>query len=208
MSLESLTELILQYRYWILIPLSFIEGPIVAFVAGALASLGYFNLYFLCILFFIRDVGMDAVYYAIGYFGERTTLAHRALTRIGITPDHLEHARGLWERKPGVTMFIGKLSYGIASAFIVAAGIVKIPLPRFFKYAILVAVVEYGGLLFAGYFLGNSLGGSAEKIIKNVQYAIAALALVITAYYIFSWRMRQKLLAKDKEIEEMPVEKV
>src|SRR3989338_9028556 len=202
MSVEFITELILQYRYWILVPLTFIEGPVVAFVAGTLASVGYFNIYFLSALFFVRDVGLDGVYYAIGHFGGRTTFAKRMLKKIGITPDHLENVRLLWERRPGWTMFIGKLSYGIASAFIVVAGMVKMPFSLFLKYGILVAILQYGILLFAGYFLGESLGGSVTRILSNVQYAIAAIALAISAYYIFSWYMRRKFLEEEKGTEE------
>ena len=98
-------------------------------------------------------------------------------------------------------MFIGKLSYGIAAAFIVVAGMVRMPLLLFLKYGILVAILQYGVLLFAGYFLGESLGGSITHILSNVQYAIAAVALAISAYYIFSWYMRQKFLKAEKEIE-------
>ena len=202
MSPDIITELILQYRYWILIPLTFIEGPVVAFVAGTLASAGVFNMYFLAILFFVRDVGLDVVYYAIGHFGGRTTFAKRMLTKIGVTEDHLEEVRVLWERRPGWTMFIGKLSYGIASAFIVVAGMVKMPFSLFLRYGILVAILQYGILLFAGYFLGESLGGSITHILSNVQYAIAAVALAISAYYIFSWYMRRKFLEEEKGTEE------
>jgi membrane protein DedA with SNARE-associated domain len=206
MSVDSLTELILQYRYWILIPLSLVEGPVVAFVAGTLAAVGYFNIYFLAVLFFIRDVGLDGVYYAIGHFGGRTVFAERMLKKIGITDDHLENVRVLWERRPGWTMFIGKLSYGIASAFIVVAGMVKMPLGKFFAYGSLVAVLQYGTLLLLGYFLGTSLGGSVAEIINNVQYVIAFAAIAISVYYIVSWRMRQKFLKEDKEIEAEPAE--
>ena len=202
MSPDIITELILQYRYWILIPLTFIEGPVVAFVAGTLASAGVFNMYFLAILFFVRDVGLDVVYYAIGHFGGRTAFAKRMLTKIGVTEDHLEEVRVLWERRPGWTMFIGKLSYGIASAFIVVAGMVKMPFSLFLRYGILVAILQYGILLFAGYFLGESLGGSITHILSNVQYAIAAVALAISAYYIFSWYMRRKFLEEEKGTEE------
>lgn len=204
MSVDFITELILQYRYWILIPLSFIEGPVVAFVAGTLAAVGFFNLYFLAALFFVRDVGLDGVYYAIGHYGGRTAFAKRMLNKIGITTDHLEQVRVLWEKKPFWTMFIGKLSYGIASAFIVVAGTVKMPLRLFFKYGIIVAVLQYGVLLFAGYFLGASLGGSIVKIIENVQYVIAFAAIAISGYYLFSWYMRKKFLKEDREIEQMP----
>lgn len=204
MSVDFITQLILQYRYWILIPLSFIEGPVVAFVAGTLASVGYFNMYFLAALFFVRDVGLDGVYYAIGHFGGRTNFAKRMLNKIGITTDHLEHVRILWEKRPFWTMFIGKLSYGIASAFIVVAGMVKMPLSIFFKYSIIVAILQYGVLLFAGYFLGASMGGNIVNIINNVQYVIAFTAIAISGYYLFSWYMRTKFLKVDKEIEQMP----
>lgn len=206
MSVDFITELILQYRYWILIPLSFIEGPVVAFVAGMLASVGYFNIYFLSALFFVRDVGLDGVYYAIGHFGGRTNFAKRMLNKIGITTDHLEQVRVLWEKRPGWTMFIGKLSYGIASAFIVVAGMVKMPLSKFFLYGSIVAVLQYGLLLFAGYYLGESLGGNIVHIIENVQYAIAFAAIVISGYYLFTWYMRKKFLKEDRTIEQLPLD--
>src|SRR3989344_2474806 len=133
MSIDFVTQIILEYRYWILIPLSLIEGPVVAFIAGTLAAAGYFNMYFLATLFFVRDVGLDGIYYAIGHFGAKTAFVRRMLVKVGITADHLEQVRILWERRPGWTMFIGKLSYGIASAFIVVAGTVKMPLLTFFK---------------------------------------------------------------------------
>ncbi len=200
MSIDFITEVILQYRYWILIPLTFIEGPVVAFVAGTLAAVGYFNIYFLAVLFFVRDVGLDGVYYAIGHFGARTRFVQRMLKRIGVTQDHLEQVRVIWEKRPFWTMFIGKLSYGIASAFIVVAGTVKMPLTTFFKYGSIVAVLQYGILLFAGYYLGTSFGGDAAQIINNVQYVIAFAAIAITLYYIFSWYMRRKFFEEEKEV--------
>ena len=205
MSAQFITQMILEYRYWILIPLSFIEGPIVAFVAGTLAAGGVFNMYFLAALFFIRDVGLDAAYYAMGYFGGRTTFTERMLLKLGVTGDHLEKVRELWARRPGTTMLIGKLSYGIASAFIVVAGMVKMPLRIFFTYGALVAILEYGSLLCIGYFFGASFGRSIERAITNIQYVIAFSAAVISVYYLLSWHMRRSLLKEDKRIEDMPV---
>ncbi len=204
MSAEALTELVLQYRYWILVPLSLIEGPIIALVAGTLAALGYFNIYLLCVLFFIRDVGLDLGYYAMGHYGGRTKFAERMLKKIGVTSDHLEHVRELWARRPGMTMLIGKLSYGIASAFIVVAGMVKMRLRTFILYGSLVAVLQYGMLLLLGYFFGATFGDSIIKGIENIQYALVFAAIVITGYYIFSWHMRQKFLREDAEIEKGP----
>ncbi len=205
MSPEAITQLILHYRYWILVPLSLVEGPVVAFIAGTLASVGFFDITFLAVFFFIRDIALDAGYYALGHFGGKTRFAQKMLARLGITADHLGRVRALWVRRPGWTMLIGKLSYGIASTFIVVAGMVRMPLTLFFGYGALVVVLEYGSLLFAGYFLGASFGGSAARLISSIQYLIAGASVVLVAYYLISWKMRSSFLKEDKEIEDEPV---
>jgi membrane protein DedA with SNARE-associated domain len=199
MGADHITQLVLEYRYWILIPLTFLEGPIVAFVAGTLAAAGYFNVWFLAVLFFVRDVGLDGVYYGIGYYGHGTKLVQKLLAKIGVTEDHLDSVRKLWERHPGKTMFIGKLSYGIASSFVVVAGAVHMPLRKFFGWGAIVAIIQYGGLLALGYYFGQALGGSIEKILTNVQYLIGGLALVISAYYIITHFIRRRALKHEQE---------
>jgi membrane protein DedA with SNARE-associated domain len=198
MGTEHLTQLILEYRYWILIPLSFVEGPIIAFIAGTMASVGYFNIYFLASLFFVRDVGLDGVYYALGHFGGRTKFVRGMLRKLKITPDHLEQVRELWEKHPARTMLVGKLSYGIASAFIVVAGVVRMPLTIFFKYGSIVAILQYWTLLLLGYLLGNTFG-NLGKILENIQYVIAIAAVVLAAYYILTFYFRGEFFKEEEE---------
>ena len=194
MTPTGVTQLILEYRWWILVPLAIIEGPIVALVAGTLAAVGYFNIYVLCVFFFIRDVGMDLVYYAVGHYGGRTAFVDRMMKKIGVTADHLSRVHDLWERRPGMAMLVGKLAYALSIAFIVVAGVVRMNLGKFIWYGSLVAVLQYGILLFAGYFFGASMGDNILHILENIQYVIAFIALAIIAYYLISWRMRQKFL--------------
>lgn len=194
MSVESLTPLLLEYRYWILIPLAFLEGPVVAIIGGTLAATGYFNFYVLCLIFYIRDLSLDLGYYAIGHYGGHTAIAERLLKKIGVTADHLEHIRSLWARRPATTMLIGKLSYGISAAFIVVAGIIGMRLRTFIWYGSLVAVLQYGTLLVLGYFFGATFGGSILKIVENIQYVILAISIAAIGYYLIAWRMRKKVL--------------
>lgn len=204
MSPDLVTNLILEYRYWLLVPLSFVEGPVVAFIAGTLASAGYFDMFFLAAFFYLRDVGLDLVCYAVGHFGNKTAFAARMLKKLGITLDHLKQVHDLWLRRPGSTMLIGKLSYGIAAAFIVVAGMVRMPLPAFFFWASVVAVLQYGTLLFLGYYLGASTGGGLVHLVSNIQYVVAFATLAISGYYILTWYMRRKLLKKGEEVEKLP----
>lgn len=201
MSLDTLAHLIVTYRYWILIPLSMLEGPIVAFVAGTLASLGYFNVYALAVFFLIKDMLVDAGYYALGHFGGRTALAQRLLKRIGVTEGHLERVRGLWNKHPATTMLMGKLSYGISASFIVVAGMVRMPLSKFFGWGLFAACVQYGILLFIGYFLGGAFGGQISNILNNLEYVIFGVSIFVAGYFLFTWYMGKRLLKQGENVK-------
>lgn len=198
-------QLLIEYRYWILIPLMFLEGPVAAFVAGGLAATGVFNVWVLAVLFFVRDVGLDGVYYAIGHYSGRSKFAKKMLKKMHVTEDHLDQVRLLWEKYPARTMFVGKLSYGIASAFIVVAGIIHMPIRKFFIYGSLVAVAQYGSLLVLGYFFGTSLGGSIGKVIENIQYGIAGVTIFATLYFGVTWYMKGTFIKSDEKASQEPL---
>lgn len=180
------------YSYWILIPISLIEGPVVAFIAGTLAAAGYFDIYILALLFFISDMGKDGFYYTLGHFGTKTTLAQKFLGKIGVTESHFEEVRLVWEKHPLRTMFFGKLAYGIATGFIVLAGAIRMKLSTFFAYGAIVATLQYGVLLLLGFFFGSVLGGTITHLIQNIQYAIGGITLVAGLYYFTTWQIRRR----------------
>ena len=90
-------------------------------------------------------------------------------------------------------MFLGKLSYGIASSFIAFAGTVRMPLGKFFGWGAVVALAQFGTLLFLGYYFGESLGDT-KNIIDIIHYIIAGITVAGIAYYLFSRYMRKKLI--------------
>jgi len=193
---QDIAHLIIVYRYWILVPFAIIEGPIVAFIAGTLASLGDINLYVVLFLFFARDMIMDGFWYGVGHFGWKSAFVKRMLQKLNVNESHFEEVRILWEEHPAKTMFIGKLSYGIAAAFIVVAGTVRVSLRKFFSYGALVAIVQYFTLILLGYFFGNAFGGTLTGIVDNIQYAIAGAATIFSSYYLIRWYIRSKFPTK------------
>jgi membrane protein DedA with SNARE-associated domain len=201
MDQNAIVELILNYRYWILIPLSFLEGPIIAFIAGTLAAAGYFNVYVLSVFFIARDVIVDLVMYAIGYYGAKTRFVQWLLKRFKVSDKEMDDVKQLWNKNAGKTMFFSKLSYGVAAAFIMLAGMVEMPLKKFILYGTLVAIAHYGTLLVLGYYLGNSVGGSISHILANIQYVLAGATIVITAYFLFKRFINKKMRAAERAME-------
>lgn len=200
MAPAAIAALILQYRYWILIPLTFIEGPIIGFIVGALSRLGYFDPFLAFSIFIIRDMLMDVAWYLAGSHGGKTRWGAWMLKKARITDKDLHAVRILWETRGLRTMFIAKLSYGISQLFLAVAGIVKFPIRKFFEYAVIVALVEYGGLFIFGYYVGGAFGSFA-KLLSNIQWAVAILALVIAAYYIFTHFMRRRAIKEEDAVE-------
>lgn len=195
-------QLIIEYRYLILVPLSFVEGPIVAFFAGTLAAAGYFNIYALGAFFLARDILVDLGCYYVGYTGTNARWLNKLLARMGVTQEHLGEVRALWQNNPGKTMFLSKLSYGVAAGFIVVAGLVRMDLRKFIGYGSIIALMHYGTLLVLGYFFGASFGATIVGLLENIPYVIGAVATLAIAYYLFKRYMSNRLAQAEKEVEE------
>lgn len=199
MGLDHVTMLILEYRYWILIPLSFIEGPIVAFFAGTLAAAGFFNVWGLAAFFLARDIIVDLGCYYLGFFGAKASWIKKVLGKLGVTEDHLEEVRELWHAHPGKTMFLSKLSYGVAAGFIVVAGLVRMDIRKFITYGAIIAVLHYGLLLFVGFFFGATFGGTIVGLLEKAPYVIAGLSVLAVVYIFFKRYMNKKLIQAEEE---------
>ena len=197
---SSLLQTLIEYRWWVLVPLSLWESTLVAFLAGMLAAAGYFNIYALAAFFFARDIALDLCYYALGHYAGRWGFIHRMLAKIHVTEESMDSVRQAWELHPARTMFIGKLSYGLAQAFVIAAGTVGMSIRKFLGYGALAAVVQYGTLLLLGYFFGASSGGSIVSIIENVQYVLLGGSAVLIAYYGTAFYLRRRMLKEDDKL--------
>lgn len=199
MSPDSLTNLIIEYRYLILVPLAFLEGPIIAFIAGTLAAAGYFNPFVLEVFFIARDLINDLAYYMLGTLAGSSKLVKRLLHKIGVTADHLEKANKLWETHPLRTMFLSKISYGIAPSFFVVAGLVRMDMKKFLGYNGLVAAFQYGILLAVGYYFGSALGLGLFNILNNIQYLIGVVVVIYIVLFLVRSFFRKTLLKEENE---------
>ena len=179
---SNIAQLLLESRWWILVPLSFVESPVVAFLAGTLASLGYFNPFALGAYFFIKDIAFDAGFYYLGHHSAKSPFVQRMLKKVGVTEEHFSDIKERWEKHPGWTMFIGKVSYGIAMGFIVAAGAVA-------------AILQYWTLILVGYFFGASFG-SLEGIISNLELVLGVGGLLFSIYIVGAFYLRRRALKK------------
>ena len=193
MSFATLVHLIEVYRYWVFVPLAFAEGPIVSFVAGTLASVGYLNIPVAIAILFGRDLVVDSGCYFLGRYAEHWVFVRRLLLKIGVSDGAIEDVRRQWGEHGVRTMFVSKLSYGVAAAFLIVAGMVGVPFRKYLKFAVLVTVVQYGTLFFLGYYFGSRFG-SLYGILNNIQYVVGGIGIFAVLYYLLRSYLRRKLM--------------
>lgn len=192
---DHLTQLIIDYRYWIVIPLSFLEGPVIAFVVGTLSAFGYFNPFVAVWVFFAKDMIMDVVFYLLGRYAKSTAYVHRLLHKGGIITESTEEFRKQWHTHAFRTMFMAKLPHGFSSVFLAMAGVIEAPWKQFISYAAIVAVLQYVLLFVFGYYFGAWLGLSSDTITR-IQYVVTAFFVVSMLYLAVVWYVRRRIKKK------------
>jgi membrane protein DedA with SNARE-associated domain len=196
----SLVALILHYRYLILFPLACFEGPLVSVAVGFLISQGYFNPFAAYALFILGDVIPDGIYYYIGRFGKRSALIERWGPAVGISPSRIEVIARLWADHPGKTMWVTKFAYGLSTPLLILAGVVGVPVDRFFRYSIPFSLLQYAVLMTLGYFFGASYA-LISNVFNGLGMGITALVVVGGAYFAFTKYVRSRFWAEEKEEE-------
>ena len=190
MDTAALMAILLTYRYWVLLPLAIAEGPMLAFVCGVLVSLGLLSMPVTLFILVIGDIIPDTIFYFLGRFWSDRPFVKRLARRIGVTDEHFAEAQRLWQENPGKTMLMSKFAYGISSAFLFMAGLMRMPAPRFYGYSISISIVHYMVIMSAGYYFGSSLVAAGE-IVRIIEYSVAGFALLISGYVTVMWYIRR-----------------
>ena len=152
----EITQLLLQYKYALILPLAILEGPILMTFCGFLLKLGYFELVPLYITLMAGDLIGDTFWYFIGYY-----YAKPFLSRFGkffsITEDSLHRAETLFRKHQDMILFISKLTmgFGFALVTLITAGMAKISFRKYIAYNVVGQLIWTGILLGVGYTFGN-----------------------------------------------------
>ncbi len=174
--------LIIAYKYWLLAPLAFLEGPLIMMMSGFLLRLGILSLAPTFALLMLGDLFGDALWYYIGYF-----FGHPFIRKFGkffsVSEDKVEAVKKLFERHHSWIIFVSKVTmgFGLALATLITCGISKIPFRRYIALNFLGQFVWTGILLTVGYVFGHlyeNINGVIGKVTIFAGIAVAFLALL------------------------------
>jgi membrane protein DedA with SNARE-associated domain len=168
-------ELLLTYKYLIVIPLSIIEGPILTVICGFLVTLKVFNPFVIYVVVVLGDVVGDALVYYIGYSGKRF------LKYFKITEEKLEKAKQYFNDNHKKAIVMSKMAHGIGFTGLVAAGASHVPYSRYFKTCAIISAIQSAILLTLGILFGHAY----NQIGKYLNYYAAGVSVIVLIALLF-----------------------
>jgi membrane protein DedA with SNARE-associated domain len=190
LSTESVSALLISYRYLILFPICVIEGPVATIIAGFLTSLGYFNLIIVYIIAFTGDIIGDLIYYAVGRWGSERILSRGRF--LGISVENAKKLESHFQDHAGKTLLFGKWTHSVGGAILLAGGMAKVPLKKFIWYNSIGSIPKVLVFLALGYYFGSAY----SKINKYFGYASLAIFIgivLLAAIYFLVKKLRRRI---------------
>lgn len=189
MALDQLILWLSDYKYLALFPLAVAEGPIVTVIAGFFASLGYLNFWLAYIIIIIGDLVGDAVHYSFGRFGGRAFI-DRWGKYLGVGPKQIGAIERQFDKRGDKLLFIGKMSQGIGGAFLVAAGLIKMPFSKFIFANLLATLIKSLLLLLLGFYFGHALSTINTYLEKITLFSLGAAIFGVLIYFLYFRKSR------------------
>jgi len=185
-SLDQLTLWILSYKYFAIFPLAVIEGPIITVIIGFISSQGYLNFFLAYLIIIAGDLVGDALHYFVGRLGGRRFI-DRWGKYFGAGPEQIKTIEKQFDKRGDKLLFIGKMTHGIGGAFLIAAGLIKMPFNKFIFSNLLATLVKSLLLLLLGFYFGQALS-TINSYLEKIGLITVGLAIFIALVYFFYFK--------------------
>lgn len=196
LSNTGILALLTHYGYAIIFPISILEGPMVATLAGFLVSIGSLNAIIVFLLLLLGDMLGDTLYYALGRFTRRGKVP-RWLGFLGIADHNVHIFEHYFQKHDWKIILLGK-TQAVGSVILFSAGFAKMPYKKFMGYNIVGSIPKI--ILFEG--IGFYFGEAYNRLSTYFDYAAVAslaLALVLLGGY---WLFKRYLKTHYEELKD------
>lgn len=189
--LDSIVQLLETYKYALLFPISVVEGPIVAVIAGFLCSENFLSIPITFLVLMAGDMGGDTMYYSIGRFGGHAFLRKWG-NFFGIKEDKVMKTEEHFKKHAVKTLLIGK-TQALGGIILAAAGLGKMPFSRYMWINILGSIPKVALFMVLGYYFGQGyrLINTYLGITTAIITGIAILSII--AYFLYFRKRKENL---------------
>jgi len=188
-TLQQIIAWIAVYKYAVMLPIAVFEGPIITVIGGFLASQGILNVYAVYAVSLIGDTIGDLIYYALGRWGRNTFLMKWA-RRLGASDQKIKKLEVHFEKHSGKTLFFGKISHGVGTVILIAAGVSKMSVGKFLWYNLLSSLPKSLAFVLIGYYFGEAYKRIGQYIDYTAWLTLSIAVIIIVIYILTVWIIR------------------
>jgi len=174
------------WAYLALAAIVMVEGPAATIIGSMAASMGYMHP--VAVFFFaaLGNLTGDTCWYLLGYLGKFEWI-ERYGKRFGLNHAFVQELEKTIQKNVLKIIFIAKLTMGFMIPILVATGLARIPLKRWFLVLAGAESIWTGGLVLMGFYFGRYL--------QTMQIGLQILAVagfIFFAFVGYRWLMRHR----------------
>jgi len=181
-TLSNLAQPLGNWTYILLALLVAVEGPLTTLAGAVAASTGLLNPVMVFISASIGNLTADTLWYSVGYLG-KTEWFVRYGRWFGIEEKLVHRLQKDIQNHIHKVLFVAKLTLGLVVPALIAAGLARVPIKRWFGVLFTAECIWTGGLVLVGYYFGT-LTQSIETHLRWISLGGAAIFLALVIIYI------------------------
>jgi len=176
-----------------------LEGPVATLAGAVAASAGIMNPWGVFLAACIGNLSSDSLWYLLGYLG-KIDLILRYARWFGLKKEQIGHLeKDITDHAPKL-LFLAKLTLGFSIPTLVATGMARVPMRRWFGILTVAETIWTGSLVVMGYHFGRYLRTLEWGV--QIVAVVGSLAFVaVLLFYITRLRRRQSEI-ESQESEE------
>jgi membrane protein DedA with SNARE-associated domain len=166
------------WAYLVIALLVAVEGPIATLVGAVAASAGYLNPFLVFLSAVVGNLSADSLWYFLGLLGKLNWLV-RYGRWLGLQKNQVMRFEEIVHDKAARILFISKLTLSLMIPTLIATGLARVPMRRWFGALFAGELIWTGFLTVAGYYFGHYV----QKLERGVQiFALTTGAVVLILF--------------------------
>jgi len=180
--LSFITQLVLQFKYFGIFLGTFVEGPVVALLAGSLARIGIFSFLLVYLIHVVGDLSADLFYYFLGYQGQQ-----KIFKKVNFFETNIEKAakfKKIIHKHPKKVIILGKFTYIIGLPLLLSIGMSHYDWRKFLFFDTIATLIKSFILISLGYYLAGFFTNLNGLIFYVILFSVLFLIAVIIYFII------------------------
>ncbi len=181
------------WAYLILALLVVAEGPVATLAGSVAAASGYLKPFGVFVAASSGNMLADCMWYAIGYLG-KIEWVHRYGSYVGVRKSMVSRFQHDVEIHAPKLLLIAKLTLGFAIPTLLATGLARVPMRRWFWVLLVGETLWTGVLVSLGFYFGQYVN-QFERGVEFIALGAGFVCVSLVLFYVS--RMRKRYAAEN-----------